>query len=186
MGSSHGARRGGRVPWMTGALAASALAASAYLASAYLASAQPASFYDAYIAPGGTTPCYARAYDAAHLAANPRQRLTGFTLRLSQLAPRPAAGAEEFDVTIGFTLKGADDRYRAEATCSPAAPGAHCLVEGDGGDFTLSGDDRGLLLRVGERLEIEGARSFSPDLARDGDDTLVRLFPLGPALCRFD
>ncbi len=160
--------------------------AAVFVAAAPLGPAAAAGFYDSFIFGERGPPCYARAYDTAHLQANPAQRLTGFALRLTQFAPPPPPGAEAFEVTFAYTLKGSDDRYQAQAQCSAAPVGAHCVVEGDGGDFLLSGDERGLLLRVGDRLQVEGFRSFSPDLARDGDDTLVRLVPLGPALCRFE
>lgn len=151
------------------------------------APAMAANFYDAFVGPrGGAAPCYGRVYDPAHLAANPAQRLTSFALRLSALLPPPAAGAEEFEVTFAFTLEGVDDRYQAEGECYLSVEGAECEVEADGGDFIITGDERGLLLHVGGRLQVEGARSFSPDLAQGGDDTLVRLFPLGPAVCKFD
>jgi hypothetical protein len=156
---------------------------------AFLAPAVPAfaaTFYDAFIAPrGSAAPCYGRIYDKAHMAANPAQRLTSFALHLSALVPAPALNAEKFEVTFGFTLKGVDDHYQAEGVCYLSVEGVECEVEGDGGDFILTGDDRGLLLTVGGRLEVEGAHSFSPNLAQGGDDRLVRLFPQGQSACRF-
>lgn len=133
----------------------------------------------------GEPPCYARSYDAEHLAAHPRQRLTGFALSESRLDHPSASG--DFALTFAFTLKGVDDVYQAEAICTDSSGStARCLVEGDGGDFALRAVAEGLMLTVGERLEVEGAASFSPDLAEGGDDRVVRLFP-GPAeACAFE
>ena len=145
--------------------------------------ASAASFYDTWIDGGAGAPCYARVYDAAHLAAHPRQRLTRFVLRESSLgAPLKS---DEFELTFAFNLKRVDDTYQSEAICRDAAVAVHCQVEGDGGDFTLRADPSGLLLTVGKFLQVEGSNSFSPDLAVGGDDRVIRLFRVPTEACRF-
>lgn len=146
-----------------------------------------AGFYSERIAGAmGEPPCYARLYTPEHLASHPRQRLTAFVLSESRYeqAPLPAG---EFALTFAFQLKGNDDVFQSEAICTDAAGAeVHCFVEGDGGDFTLRATAEGLMWTVGERVEVEGASSFSPDLAVGGDDRQVRLFP-GPAeACNFE
>ena len=60
--------------------------------------------------------------------------------------------------------------------CTTAGDAADCAGEGDTGAFriTLSGEGVRLVL---ERLEVEGGRGGSPDLARSDD----RVFLLQPA-----
>jgi hypothetical protein len=124
----------------------------------------------------GRRPCYARTYDAKHLAAHPRQRLKSISLA--------AAGhGNEDELRYAFRLKSGTDHYTGLAVCRPRGKGAHCLVEGDGGDFSLAPAGGGLRLTVGQRWIVEGAHGFSPDLARGGDDRIVLLRRAQPAAC---
>lgn len=40
-----------------------------------------------------------------------------------------------------------------------------------------------MLLTVAARLEVDGGLGFSPDLARGGDDRVVKLFPAPVEAC---
>ncbi len=130
-------------------------------------------FLEQYLgAAGGAAHCYARAYTRQHLQDHPDQRVTVFTLRQSD-APE-AATPGTYGVQIAFRLRNAADTYGSEAECTATGRGAACLVEADGGSFTLQPSDGALMLRV-ERLEVEGETSFSPNLA-DSDDRVFRLY----------
>jgi hypothetical protein len=124
----------------------------------------------------GRRPCYARAYDAKHFRAHPRQRLKSISLA-------GAGHGNENELRYTFRLKSGTDHYTGLVVCRPRGTGAHCLVEGDGGDFSLAPATGGLRLTVGERWSAEGARGFSPDLARGGDDRVVILRRAPSAAC---
>jgi hypothetical protein len=157
-------------------------------AALLLAAASPVhaagTFYDRYvIGADGIPPCYARTYTGEHLAEHPRQKVTEFFLTGSAVDDgRPP---RSFTMDFGFRLKGSSDVFGAVAVCAARGDGATCLVEGDGGGFTLTPRPDGLLVTVEERLEVEGAESFSPDL-HDSDDREFRLYASAPEVCVFN
>lgn len=156
----------------------------ASLLAALPATASAASFYDRYIiGPDGIPPCYARTYAAEHLAAHPKQKVTGFFLTRSEvdIGSPPAS----FGVGFGFRLKGSSDVFAAAAECFSDGDGANCSAEGDGGGFRLTPRPDGLLVSVDDRLELEGLDGFSPNL-HDSDDREFRLYVSPPEACFFD
>jgi hypothetical protein len=143
------------------------------------------SFFQKYIAErDGAAPCYARTYDAEHLAANPKQRVRRIFVIHSDIDDLHPP--KSFEVLFGFKLRGSKDSFTSEAGCSATRAGAECSVEGDGGTFKLSPDSGGgLLLTNDDRLQLEGSESFSPDLAKGGDDRLLILYPSPAEECSF-
>ncbi|MDP3548516.1 MAG: hypothetical protein Q8S29_20265 [Phreatobacter sp.] len=123
----------------------------------------------------GDDPCFARDYDVAHLRRNPRQKVTHFHLVRERVDVADENGPQRFTVRLGFRLRNDRDVYATNAVCTPAGDAADCAGEGDTGAFriTLAGD--ALRLAVA-RLEVEGSRGSSPDLARSDD----RVFLLQP------
>lgn len=168
----HDTVRRGRARTASAALLAGLLPALAAPAGA-------ASFHDGW---KGEAPCFARSYDAQHLAKHPRQRLTRFALRESRLPN--VNGPGEFEVTFSFTVKGRKEVYEAECICRDAASLVHCTVEGDGGAFTLQAEGANLLVRI-ERIAVEGPDDFSPEIGVGGDDRVVRLHRSPARACRF-
>ena len=142
------------------------------------ASARAESFHERWIA--SATDCFARRYDAKHLASHPKQRLTQFSLRESTLGNPAEAGY--FPVSFSFKLKGDPELFQAEASCKDAVGKVHCEIEADGGEFFIEAQGSNLLLTI-DRMEIEGPQDFSPDLAQGGDDRAVRLFPSPKSSC---
>lgn len=133
--------------------------------------------FDRLSGPGaGSDPCLARDYDAAHLRRNPRQKVTHFHMMRERVDVADENGPRRFTVRVGFRLRGVRDFYATNAICTTAGDAADCTGEGDTGAFriTLSGEGVRLVL---ERLEAEGSRGGSPDLARSDD----RVFLLQPA-----
>jgi hypothetical protein len=128
-------------------------------------------------------PCFARSYDAKHLAAHPKQRLTHFALSASSLgAPVPKGS---FEITLSFRVKGGSEAYRSEAICHGGPSSATCGLEGDGGEFTMKSDGSSLVLTI-SRIMVEGEKVDSPEIGVGGDDRLVRLYPGPSSACRFD
>lgn len=130
--------------------------------------------------PGGD-PCFARAYDAAHLRRNPRQKVTHFHMVRERVDVADENGPQRFTVRVGFRLRNDRDLYATNAICTTAGDAADCTGEGDTGAFriTLSGEGVRLVL---ERLEAEGSRGGSPDLARS-DDRVFLLQPVRAGAC---
>jgi len=140
------------------------------------------SFYATYIAGRDGAPCYARTYDAKHLAAHPKQKVVHFFVvpsETEELSP-----PRTFAVDFGFRLKGSTDSFASLAACTAKGDGALCSAEGDGGQFRLTPRPDGLLATVVERLEIEGMESFSPNLV-DSDDREFRLYVSPASECGY-
>jgi hypothetical protein len=158
-------------------------ASAALLISLLPALAVPAgaaSFHEGW---KGEAPCFARNYDAKHLAAHPRQRLTQFALRDSSLPD--VNGPGQFEVTISFTVRGRKEVYEAEGICRDASSKVRCGIEGDGGSFTMQAEGPNLLLHI-TRIAVEGEQDFSPEIGVGGDDRVVRLYRSPARACNFD
>lgn len=156
-----------------------ALPFAAALAAVQPIPAEAASFREAWTEAGSH--CFARLYDSRHLASHPRQRLTRFSLSDSDGANPVDPGT--FDVDFDFSIKGDSEVFGSVATCRDAPGAVHCVIEADGGEFTMRRDGPNLLLKI-SRMEVEGPEDFSPDLAVGGDDRVVRLFPSPRNACR--
>lgn len=130
----------------------------------------------------GADPCFARTYEPAHLARYPSQRVTQIFLKRERVEVREENGTPRFTVRLGFRLKGGTDAYSTLAVCTRAGAAADCAGEGDTGAFRLELRGEGVRIAV-ERLEVEGGRSFSPDLAAS-DDRVFLLRPAEAAACR--
>jgi hypothetical protein len=142
-------------------------------------------FYDRILAePGGVVRCYARIYEDAHMRSHPRQRVTHFFLRHSEA--QDLTPPETFDIVIGYRLKESVDVFVTEAGCAAEGDGAICDAEGDAGSLKLAGDGQEVTVTIDDRLHLEGRVSFSPDLARDGDDSPLLLRPSPTADCHFE
>jgi hypothetical protein len=141
------------------------------------------SFFAAYIAErGGAAPCYARTYDAKHLAAHPKQKVVHFFVTRSDVDQ--GKPPKTFDVSFGFRLKDSTDAFSSLAGCAAKGDGATCSVEGDGGHFRLTPRPDGFLVTVVDYLAIEGMESFSPDLA-ESDDRDLRLYASPASECGY-
>lgn len=132
------------------------------------------------VAAAADVPCWARDYDAAHLAAHPDQRVVSITL-----GPSTVSGTVDGETVhrLVVRLRGPDTVATATAYCSGTGA-MDCGIEGDGGVFTLTPDGASVLLRVGEYgLWLEGAAGAVELSGTSGDD---RVFRLDPAVCRLD
>lgn len=124
-----------------------------------------------YLAGGS---CYQRFYDPQHLRTHPRQTITKFHVRAQRPDPIGRENPRRFSVQFGFWLKDRDGGYSALAVCDAKDAAADCNVEGDGGSFRLTPNGDGLKVTLSGRLEIEGDKDFSPNLA-DGDNRVMLL-----------
>jgi hypothetical protein len=125
--------------------------------------------------------CFARTYDAAHLAAHPHQTVTRFFVGEAGAAWRPTQTPGHFNVAFGFQIVGRSDTYAGLGICTPSGDRAACDIEGDGGAFTISRHDDGLRIDA-TRIEVEGANDFSPDLAA-ADNRVMLLHPAAAPAC---
>ena len=155
----------------------SSLAAALSLA-AMAAPAAAASLFRDWQA--GGPHCYARSYDAKHLAAHPRQLLTSFTL--SDGPPGSTLAKGTLEVSLAFTVRGHKEVFPTLGICRDGGASMRCDVESDGGSFTVTRDGKDLLLRI-KRLSTEG-ETFSPEVAVNSDDKVVRLHPAPASACR--
>jgi hypothetical protein len=121
-------------------------------------------------------PCFARAYDPAHMRQRPRQLVTRFLLRRQRVEVEAENSARRFTIVVTFALRNSNDTFSTNAICTPRGDRAACVGEGDTGAFEVSPSGQGLRVDV-QRLEVEGDTSFSPNLAASDD----RIFLLQPA-----
>lgn len=125
--------------------------------------------------------CFARTYDAVHLAAHPRQTVRRFYVGEGGADWRPTQTPSQFNVAFGFQMLGSAEIYSGVGICTPNGARAACDIEGDGGHFTISRHGDGLRIDVA-RIEAEGAHDFSPDLAA-GDNRVMLLRPADARAC---
>ena len=94
--------------------------------------------------------CYARVYDAGHLAANKAQRIRDVAIKLTL---RTENGERRLDHSLVTHLVGSRQKYWSGGQCGDyKGLIAHCYVEGDGGaaDFTLDADGTTLTARFND------------------------------------
>ena len=149
--------------------------------------------------PPGVETCFGRTYDAAHLAAHPKQQATSFFL-WNELTQDPLREYEDetseeklkqdLDPNHGLYLRAFlrfRDRpglYLQSLYCGNSdAGGLFCGVECDGGYFTATLDG-GSLLVTNEGFQLEGVCDGGMGYFESGeDDRLFRLDPLPPSAC---
>lgn len=139
------------------AIVAAILAASTGLAMPALAQSPFAATFGA----AGNSGCYTRAYDAAHLKAHPRQRVTSIAIAYRPvMQSKQRSTAAKFEVAVGLRVKGDRELYARVGYCQPSSGGFTCSLESDGGHITLTLDgSRGLRLTT-TSIRIEGNKRF--------------------------
>jgi len=155
-----------------------AIAAFVMAASSAPVSAEAPTLFETLTRPSA---CFARSYDAAHLAAHPHQTVTRFFVGEAGPDWRATQTPGHFNVAFGFQIVGHSDTYAGVGICTPNGDRAACDIEGDGGAFTISRHDDGLRIDAA-RIEVEGANDFSPDLAAS-DNRVMLLRPAAATEC---
>lgn len=101
--------------------------------------------------------CDARSYDDAHMKAHPKQTVTAIAFSfLPASADDKAAGA--ISATIAVTLKGSTTPLYGAAYCTNGAKASgfdvDCIIDEDGGRFSLEQRDQGVLLTNPVRFRV--------------------------------
>ncbi|QGZ96527.1 hypothetical protein [Terricaulis silvestris] len=142
-------------------------------------STQAQSLYDTLAHNGA---CFARIYDQAHLGSHPDQTVTHFYLG----DPGPdwveTQAPAHYNLAFRFKVLDDADTYSGVAICEPQGALASCVIEGDGGSFTIERNGAGLRIRL-QRMQVEGMQEFSPDLALR-DNRVMLLEPALSSVCR--
>jgi hypothetical protein len=94
---------------------------------------------------------------------------------------RASQAAGEVSILFGFEIVGRTGLYSGIAICGPAENTLQCDIEGDGGSFALETDGDGLRVTA-TRVEVEGPRDFSPDIAQ-ADNRVMLLRPAQSSDC---
>lgn len=141
--------------------------------------------YEAWFAgkPGGVA-CYARGYDAAHLAAHPRQKVVEIELDFdAREAESEGNRPSRFVVGLGVRLKGKKDWYTNSMLCNERAMGGvACSLEGDGGQLDLQPSGDGLEMRLTSEISIEGD-DFITFGGKTSDDNVFILKTAPQSVC---
>lgn len=141
--------------------------------------------YEAWFAgkPGGVA-CYASSYDAAHLAAHPRQKVVEIELDFdAREAESEGNRPSRFVAGLGVRIKGKKDWYTNSLFCNERAlGGVDCSLEGDGGAFTLQPSGDGLEMRLDREIAIEGD-DFIEFGGKGSDDNAFILKPAPQSVC---
>jgi hypothetical protein len=152
-----------------------------------------ADIYAKYFADAdGGRVCYARYYDAAHLAAHPRQTvrriMVDYDRRMHEDAG-PENTAAKFIAGIGFMLTHSGGWYTQELFCKTAGGYFDCYLDADGGSIRLIPDRDALRLQVigggggTDRIVVEGAAGFGKFGAPGSDDRAFVLPRADRKLC---
>lgn len=151
-----------------------------------------------------TEACFGRSYDAAHLAAHPKQRVTSFYLSREFKEDENL----EFDPTPEQELKGNDGEYGRVSvnayvrfrdrkgvytnglSCGKGDDGkVHCGIDCDGGSFNLKASGQSLLLEnqgfvvVGGCGASEDEQENEEHVSPGTDDKVFRLDPKPVSAC---
>ena len=146
------------------ALAACGLAMTASPAAAQ--TARPADAFSKQLFGGsGEHACFARRYDAAHLASHARQNVTSMLLLVSTAAAESGV-PESYSVSIGVKFRNRKPQFDVDGFCGRAEAGLGCGVDCDGGKIDVA-------LRDGKSVRVgipEGARVSRPgDTSEQGE-----------------
>jgi hypothetical protein len=150
-----------------------------------------------------TEACFGRAYDAAHLSAHPKQRVTSFYLVRQfkddpnlEVDPTPEQEWKEIDGEHGYVVVTAYVRFRDKKgvysnglTCRQNDGKVFCGIDCDGGSFNLKPSGQSLLLEnngfvvVGGCGASEDERENEEYVRPGADDKTFRLDPKPFAAC---
>lgn len=167
---------------MTHPFKITALAALGLFASVAGASAQSAKsdelmqrIFGAPMSGGKQSVCFVRTYDAAHLAAHPKQKVRQMMVLMGREMHPDAMEGEEptISFSVGFRLKGEKNLLDSGGACLNAretgtdevSTRIMCGVDCDGGGFDLKISDDNKSVRV----ELERIRVYEPG-QRDAED----------------
>jgi hypothetical protein len=131
-------------------------------------------FFSQYLADGR---CFLRLYDVRHMRANPQQTLSKFHVIAHEADPLRAQRPGSYTVRFGYWIKNAG-YYDGVAVCKSTSAGEACSAEADGGSFALTAAGNQIKVTLGQRLGIEGAKGFSPNVATAANQTM--LLPKAP------
>lgn len=124
--------------------------------------------------------CFVRSYSNGHLAKHPDQVVTDIAVMVSALS----AGGRAPLLDVFVTLRGDRYQYHGLASCKTKGKGLICLLEGDAGAFTLTGENSGALrLTVGRQgMAFEGDK-FVEISGTQGDDRVFLIPNVPGELC---
>jgi hypothetical protein len=108
--------------------------------------------------------CYARAYDAAHLAAHPAQKVASV-----RLVHAPGDGPGRTFAFLDIRLRGGAKRYKLFGSCKASGSGLACTPEWDAGTWRLEKGPGGTLDVVNGGVTLNpfefDAEEVAPDSA---------------------
>lgn len=139
--------------------------------------------------------CYARSYDAAHLAGHPQQTVTSVLFRLEYYRHDPddyyPKGQRNYYFSMGVTRRGSDELLATAGECVPGVGTISCGVECDGGGVLLErkGPDAVLIdLEATGRIRMAACGDSEDeagiDLLPGRDDKQFLLRKADAAACR--
>lgn len=128
--------------------------------------------------------CFARTYDAAHLAGHPEQNVSAMTV----LAYRPDWKRDASVVNLELRFRNAAGPVHLSGECKAAGRGAKrldCGIECDGGRFTITRNAQGaLLVDVPDGLSLcDGEDALPSEAAFGPDDRRFRVDPAKVNIC---
>lgn len=104
--------------------------------------------------------CFVRAYDAAHLAAEPRQTVERLAVRL---APYEQDGTRWAEALVEARFRGDPEPYRQWLHCWVEGDGLSCGVDCDGGIFVAEARADGVLLTTAGFVVAGGCGDVTED-----------------------
>jgi hypothetical protein len=156
---------------------------TAAAAAALFAASMPAGALAAAPAMG----CYARVYDAAHLAAHPKQTVSSLAVALK---PLTGQGAYVVTASAVFRIRGKSGRQYVGGDCSRNGDVVRCYMDDDAGEFDAVRTAAGVKVTVTASLRLAGAGQASDESEgpyvdpANPEDRVFLLSPAAAAACR--
>lgn len=102
----------------------------------------------------GARACYERRYEADHLEAHPRQRVTAIALRIAYHRHRPERGdppegQRNYYFQLDVRMKGEAKRLTARGECTSGGGEIACALDCDGGGITVKRLDAARRIEIG-------------------------------------
>jgi hypothetical protein len=152
-------------------------------------------FADHFAAEGKSFACFARRYDAAHLAKHPRQQVRAMKLLVSAVIV-PEDKKRNYSFQLGVEFRGKKDKFTTSGDCGHASAFEEsvdklhigCGVDCDGGGISIemANGDKSTIIRLDEVAiwNNDKPNDERGRLSAGADDRLFRLDRVDLDLCR--
>lgn len=129
--------------------------------------------------------CFERLYDAAHLAAHPKQEVTRIAVTHDRTGETGSEKDAPLYLEVEINVRGKADNFRLGGFCAVQGQALLCTPEWDAGTFTVQAAAGGGLTVTNNKMVFNpdnfDAEEVAPGaITLKGDDKVWKLSPGGP------